>query len=656
MTRRTSTPVLIVGAGPAGLVSALVLARQGVRSTLVERHPGTSTHPRASGVSTRTMEIFRRLGVEDEIRARSLDAVPMMSMSASLASPERRVAPLGFPTAEQAAAVSPTGPVISPQDHVEPVLLRRIEALGLTDIRFGTEVLALRQGASAVETTVVDRTTGERSIVHSEYVVAADGARSTVRDLLGIDVIGPSGFEHYASILFRADLWPVVGEPRYGLYMVGGPGVRPAIVAPMGPDDRFVFGQPGSPDEVAAIVADPELAKATIRSAAGVPDLEIEVLATMPLEFGAQLATRWRDGSVFLVGDAAHRMPPFGGRGMNTAVADAYNLGWKLAGVVRGTASPALLDSYEAERMPVGRHNVSLALARYPELAAEHGLTLDPAHAAGPNGTPDGLAEDLGYRYASEVVAATGGSRAPHAWLTTPAGVRSTIDLAADGFVLLTNGDGTAWRRAASAFSAPRGILRGLAAVGPAMAFAPSFEVAVVSVGEDVVDDGSFAAASGLAPGGAVLVRPDGHVAATWAAAPADRRAEVARAVAVALGHVRGSSVAWPAATPGPVAATPGQTVAAGASGRWSRLEPEATAGQARTRRRAAGPCRAHFVHARPRQLVRPADRSRPPRLAGAPVAASDGDGRPPLPHRPGRSRPGCRRPVRGLQRGPRRS
>ena len=153
MTRRTSTPVLIVGAGPAGLVTALILARKGIRSTLVERHPGTSIHPRASAVSTRSMEIFRGLGVEDEIRAFSLDAVPMMSMRPSLASAERRVAPLGFPTPEQAAAVSPTGPVISPQDHVEPVLLRRIQALGLTDLRFSTEVVALRQDASGVETT-----------------------------------------------------------------------------------------------------------------------------------------------------------------------------------------------------------------------------------------------------------------------------------------------------------------------------------------------------------------------------------------------------------------------------------------------------------------------------------------------------------------------
>ncbi len=538
MTRRTSTPVLIVGAGPAGLVTALVLAKQGVRSTLVERHPGTSIHPRASGVSTRSMEIFRRLGVEDEIRAFSLDALPLMSMAATLASPEHRVAQLGFPTPEQAAAVSPTGPVISPQDHIEPVLLRQIEAIGLTTLRFDTEVVELRQGASAVETTVVDRTTGESSIVHAEYVVAADGARSTVRDLVGIEAVGPTGLEHYASILFRADVWSIVGEPRFGLYMVGGQSGPPAIVAPMGPDDRFVLGAPGSPEQVAAMVANPELAIAAIRAAAGVPDLEVEILASMPLEFGAQLATRFREGSVFLVGDAAHRMPPFGGRGMNTAVADAYNLGWKLAAVVRGTAAPALLDSYEAERRPVGRHNVSLALARYPELAAAAGLTLDPSSPGGVNGTPDGLFEDLGYAYDSDVVSAEAGGRAPHAWLQTPYGPVSTVDLAANGFVVLANGDGPGWSRAASAYAKPGVVMRGLATLAFGIPSAPAFSLPVIAVGDGLADaDGSFAAALGLEPGGAVLVRPDGHVAARWEVAPVDRSRAVVEAVSMALGH-----------------------------------------------------------------------------------------------------------------------
>jgi 2-polyprenyl-6-methoxyphenol hydroxylase-like FAD-dependent oxidoreductase len=565
MTRRSSTPVLIVGAGPAGLVTALVLAKQGVRSTLVERHPGTSIHPRASGVSTRSMEIFRALGVEDEIRAFSLDATPLMAMVSSLASSERRVAQLGFPTAEQAAAVSPTGPVISPQDHVEPVLLRRLRALGLTDVRFGTEVVDLRQGASAVEVAVVERGTGERSTVHAEYVVAADGARSTVRDLVGIEAIGPTDLEHEASILFRADLWSIVGEARYGLYLVGGQHGPPTIVAPMGPDDRFVLGASGSPEQVAAMVADPALAVAAIRTVAGVPDLEVEILASMPLEFGAQLATRYREGSVFLAGDAAHRMPPFGGRGMNTAVADAYNLGWKLASVLQGAAAPALLDSYEAERRPIGRHNVGLALARYPELAARFGLTLDPSAPGGVSGTPDGLFEDLGYGYGSDVVAADAGARVPHAWLDTATGRVSTIDVAANRFVVLTNGDGEAWRRAASAYREPGAIMRGLASLAFGMPPAPAFRLTVHAIGEGLEDaSGSFAAALGLDAGGAVLVRPDGHVVARWTAAPADRSTALAEAVAMALGHRRASRASAaggsvPATSASSADRTPGQ-------------------------------------------------------------------------------------------------
>ncbi len=474
MTRRSSTPVLVIGAGPAGLVTSLVLARHGVRSTLVERHPGTSIHPRASAISLRSMEIFRRLGLEDEIRAFSLDVEPLMSLSATFASTERQLIPLGFPTRSQAAAFGPTGPALSPQDHVEPVLLRAVHALGLTDVRFGTELTGLVETPSGVEATVVDRVTGGRDVIRADYVVGADGGRSTVRDLVRIDVIGPAEIERYASVLFRAPLWAHAGQPRYGLYMVGEPGRRPAILAPMGPDDRWVLGWPGTPERVDELVADDELARAAIRAAAGIPDLDVEVLASMPLVFGAQLATRWRAGRVFLAGDAAHRMPPFGGRGMNTAVADAWNLGWKLAAVASGAADASLLDSYEAERGPVGRHNVALAISRFPELAAAHGLSLDRAMPGGTSGTPDGLLEDAGYVYRSAAIVpasaastpptasmsgtvAQPGGRIPHAWLETAGGRVSTVDLAGDGFSLVAVGTGPAWRRAARPFAGPGG-------------------------------------------------------------------------------------------------------------------------------------------------------------------------------------------------------
>jgi putative polyketide hydroxylase len=530
MHATTRTPVLIIGAGPAGLVTALGLARHGVRSLIVERHAGTSIYPRATAISLRSMEILRALGVEEEIRAFSLDARPTMSVSETLISADRVEAPLGFPTDEQALAVSPTRPAISPQDHVEPVLVRALKATGLAEIRFDTELVGIDQSGGGVSATLMDRRTGARSSVRARYLVGADGGRSTVRDLLGIEAVGPADLEHYATVLFRADLWSLLGERRHGLYAVGPD--RRTVMAPMGPDDRWLLAMPAPLADVEAIAADPARGMALVREAAGVPDLEMSILASMPLAFAAQLATRWRDDNVFLIGDAAHRMPPFGGRGMNTAIADAHNLAWKLAFVVQDVASASLLDSFEAERGPVGRRNIDLALARY--------------RGSGPEASPDGLLEDMGYAYRPATTIDEGmsegpgrpGSRAPHAWLAHDGGRISTIDLFRDRLVLLTNGSAGSWRMAVGALRGSNPIVRGLAALGPAMPPIPPVPISVIAVGGALYDpDGLFATAYGLEAGGAVLVRPDGHIAARWRTAPGDHRAAVADAMEMALGQ-----------------------------------------------------------------------------------------------------------------------
>jgi putative polyketide hydroxylase len=524
MTATARTPVLIVGAGPAGLVTALGLARHGVRSMIVERHPSTSIYPRATGISLRSMEIFRALGVEDEIRAFSLDARPTMSIAETLSSPEHTEAPLGFPTAEQTAAISPTRPAISPQDHLEPVLLQRLKGLGMTDIRFDTELVALEQESSRIRATVVDTRTGGRTLVTSRYLVGADGGRSTVRDLLGIELEGEEDLEHYATILFRANLWPHLGDRRHGLYAVGPD--RRSVVVPMGPDDRWMFATPVDRDTAEKVAADNAGQVSLVREAAGMPDLPVKVLASMPIAFVAQVATRWRDGRAFLIGDAAHRMPPFGGRGMNTAIADAHNLSWKLAWVLQDVAEPALLDSFEAERGPVGRRNVDLALARYRGQTAE--------------ASPDGLVEDIGYVYRSPMLAPDAGGRALHAWLRGEAGPISTIDLFGERLVLLTNGSGAQWRMAARSLRGMEHLLAGLAGLGPAIPVLPPPPVSVVAVGGALVDaDGSFARSYELAAGGAVLVRPDGHIAARWPTPPVDCGEALAEAVSMVLGHPR---------------------------------------------------------------------------------------------------------------------
>ncbi|HET9344845.1 MAG TPA: FAD-dependent monooxygenase [Candidatus Limnocylindrales bacterium] len=498
-------PVLIVGAGPAGLVTGIGLARNGVRSMLIERHPSTSIFPRATGVSTRSMEIFRGWGIEDAVRRGGWRVIPRMATASRFDDPAPIEGPLGFPDEDASAAVSPTTAAVSPQDHLEPVLLDHYRAVG-GQASFSTELASFEQDAEGVRTTVRDLATGETRVIRSAYLVGADGHRSRVRSTLGIEMEGPDDLGQYVSILFRADLSGVLGERRYGLYTLAGDG-PPRVLIPSGADDRYVFGVPLPPAVDGATIAamfSPDRCVATIREVTGRPDLDVEVLATSAFAFSAQVATRWRDGRAFLVGDAAHRMTPRGGRGMNTAIADAFDLSWKLAWVVRGLADPALLETFEAERGPIGRRNVAMSMS--------------PAG----GGSDDGLAEDLGWVVGSgeTVFPPDGrpGTRAPHAWLEVGGRKLSTLDLFGRGLVLLANGEVDVWRQAAEACA--------------------GIPLVVRPVGGRVVDaGGTFATAFGLENGGAALVRPDGVVAWRTASLPADAAAELRAACDAALGR-----------------------------------------------------------------------------------------------------------------------
>jgi 2-polyprenyl-6-methoxyphenol hydroxylase-like FAD-dependent oxidoreductase len=514
----TNTPVLVVGAGPAGLATAIGLARNGVRSMLIERHPGTSIFPKASGISTRTMEIVRAWGLEEAIREHSQVVQPLMSVRPTLIGPQLAAVQLGFPTDEQALAVSPTHTALVPQDRLEPVLLDHALELGV-DVRFSTELVSLEQHGDGVTATVCAADGGSCTMIRADYVVGADGTRSTVRGLLGIEAHGPTDLGDYATVLFRADLWSRLGDARFGLYQLEGP--VPGVLVPTGRDDRWVLGMQWDPRSESFADYTPERCIALIRAATGVPDLDVEVLARMPIEFVAQAADRVRGGRTFLIGDAAHRMPPFGGRGLNTAVADAFSLSWKLAWVVRGWANEALLDTYAEEREPVGRHNLSLARERSQ------------------GGTPDGLTEDMGYVYRSTAIeasdvagepapshlfptVATPGARMPHAWLEGPQGPVSTLDLVGPGLTLLTGPAGDRWLRAASV-----------------MASEIPFALDAYVVGAELDSrDGLFCERFGIGEDGAVLIRPDGHIA--WrreAGSVTDHVAALRDAVALATGR-----------------------------------------------------------------------------------------------------------------------
>jgi 2-polyprenyl-6-methoxyphenol hydroxylase-like FAD-dependent oxidoreductase len=307
-------------------------------------------------------------------------------------------------------------------------------------------------------------------------VVGADGAHSRVRRLLGIAMDGPDHLDEQLTVLFEAPLAEVAGGRRHGIYFIQHPEAG-GVLVPNGAGDRWLYGRRWDPEhERLADYTDAHLT-GLIRTAAGVADLPVRVVAKGAFSFAAQVAERYRKGRAFLVGDAAQRMTPRGGMGMNTAVAEGRDLAWKLAWVLRGWAGPTLLDTYEAEWRPVAARRT--------------------ARSALGNAEPDGaeaLADDLN-------------GRLPHAWLATGDGhPRSTVDLLGPGLTLLTGPSSGAWTDAAAALD-----LR--------------FPLEVHPI------DPAAAQVLGVTPDGAVLSRPDAQVLARWPTAPADPRAGLAAAL-----------------------------------------------------------------------------------------------------------------------------
>lgn len=443
--------VLVCGAGPAGLVAAITLAHAGIEVVLVERRPDTLALSRATAISTRTMEILRSWGLETAIRAVAMNAKERGWITFALTSNEGMELQEGFPTAAEAAAVSPTSPALAPQDDLERVLLEHLRTLPAARIEYGVELVGLTQDDDGVTVELRGTTTRAERV---DYVIGADGVSSTVRERLGITLEGPDNLVTHAATQFRAPLWDVVGERRYGIYAIVNPEAA-GVLVPSGQGDRWVYGQeiaPGSP------TPSREETVERIRIASGVPDLEPRIERTGRFTFAAQIADRYRVGRGFVIGDAAHRITPRGGTGMNTAIHDGYDLGWKLAWVLNGWAGPTLLDSYEAERRPIGARN------------AERSARPDGAQRE----LADALADDLGGRLA-------------HAWVD---GV-STLDLVGPGLTLLAGSAGARWIAAAETLSVP-------------------------SSAHFV--NGDAERALGIDPDGAVLVRPDGQVVAKFGA------------------------------------------------------------------------------------------------------------------------------------------
>lgn len=504
-----TTQVLVVGGGLVGLSAALFLSWHGVDCVLVERHRTTSTHPRARGVNARTMEVLRPLGLEPVIRAadsaRALARNAGIGAAESLAGREIGWLDRSYSSGElrDLGALSPTSWVLCDQDEFEPILRDAAAEHGAA-VRFGTELLSFDEDEAGIHATVRDASGSRR--MHAAYLIAADGAKSPIRQRLDITMTGPGTLAHYMNIYFRADLRAALGDRRFVLCYI----VNPAIIGALLPVDnatRWLLHVPYDPVGGGAARFTPERCAELVAAATGIPGLRPDIVEALAWEAAGRTAERYRAGRVFLAGDSAHVMPPTGAFGANTGIQDAHNLAWKLAAVLRGTAGPGLLDTYEAERQPVARLTVRQAVLRSRDR---------PAVLGGPGKPAPGIQPDetvmLCYRYDmrpsgdewAEPLRGEPGTRAPHVAFGSAGSTISALDLFGAGPVLLCGARpwaSAAWR-VARRTSAPLGVYRVASRNGyPADA-------------ADLIDlDQCWAARYGVSGSGAVLVRPDGFVA-----------------------------------------------------------------------------------------------------------------------------------------------
>lgn len=475
--RHTQTPVLIAGGGPVGLVLSILLSLQGVAHLLVEGLPQPSTHPKARGISARSMEILRRIGLEEQVRSAGLPTEQVaMYRGASLVDPAFTRSTVSAATLHQ--EVTPAPGVLCAQNALEAILAKKARTLASDQLHFGHQLMSLRQHPAGVQCTVKDVASEQIWEIDAQYLAGCDGGRSTVREHCGITMAGQTGLRHYISVRFHAPLGAVVADRASASYFMTPPG-RGGFMA-IDNDTAWIYQYPFDPDTGDPNRYDEQDWVALIRAAAGIEDLNVTVVDTRGWRMDACLATSYRQDRIFLAGDAAHLIPPTGGHGMNLGIGDADNLAFKLAAVLTGLAGDALLDSYETERRPVAAQVLDIATHN--------------AHSRGNYRIDDELL--LTANYASSALDPNGytptaqpGERLPHLWLTGPTGRRSTLDLIGPAGFTLLHGPSAARQWQAQAAEA---------ALTDAMLAAP--------------DWAEFTSMCGLVDTTALLVRPDQHI------------------------------------------------------------------------------------------------------------------------------------------------
>jgi 2,4-dichlorophenol 6-monooxygenase len=582
------TPVLIVGGGVAGLTASMLLSSFGIPSVLVNRYPHTSQLPKAHILNQRTMEIFTDIGVAPAVLAQStplanLQGVAMYTAFEGDGPAEQYARRIGYADGWGAGNTDPDYLAASscptanlPQIRLEPILKAHAESQALGDIRFGHELLELTQDEHRVSAFIVDNDRETSYRVRAKYLLGADGGR-TVSNLAGISMADHVQLGHALNAHITADLTPYFDDPEVWIRCVFNPDHPEyldfgCVLIGIGPNkwghrsEEWLVSMPLATDDPAA--AEPANVAARLGDSLGIRDFNPKIHHVSKWVMDSVLAETFQKNRVFLLGDAAHRHPPTGGLGLNSAVHDAYNLCWKLAAVLQGQAGARLLDTYTTERRPVDAANIHASLK-----AAIHHLVITQALGLSSSKTSEDnwaalrpLVDDtsvdaqtkkhavsqvfaessnefrlhnieFGYSYQSSAVVPDGdlelteldsarlyqpsttpGHPLPHAWVEH-AGVRIALRTLTHGgyFLLIAGEDGHPWIEAAEKAAARYGV---------------AVRTARVGMGDVDLIDIRFAWLKnrGITPTGAVLVRPDGHVA--WRSAAADENPLAALSVA----------------------------------------------------------------------------------------------------------------------------
>ena len=506
-------PILICGAGPVGLSLSLALAQQGINNILVEKHPGITIHPKARGVNVRTMELFRNWGVESAVRSHELSAnarrlLWMDSLKGKI---------IGEVKIEESEFTdSPSSSCLVTQDFVEQELLAAVMYQKHCQVKFLTKLDSFQQDNEYVDCKLLNRKTKQIEIIRCQYLIAADGAHSTIRKNLNIGMNGIENMGDFLSVYCNVELPDNFLNNPAAVTVFTKPEQQGKFVMAVDLKQKWIIAQRtnGSQHEF-----DKDYYIQLVRDVAEASDLKVNIINTSIWQMSGLNAKQYSNKRVFLVGDSAHRMPPTGGMGMNTGIHDAHNLAWKLAYVINNYAGADLLDSYQQERQPIAAYTIEWSCRNSDMLRNimqsknennkekfEKALSLQKTQL-----NHRGL--DLGFIYQSNAIysdieateeldpdnyhpSSTPGGRAPHCKIKIEGKTLSTLDLFSDKFVLLLSQDCK------------------VKTIQSMLPIPNQYPLVSYQLNKNFVDENQdFIDLYQMANYSAALVRPDGHIA-----------------------------------------------------------------------------------------------------------------------------------------------